>query len=288
MLKRHDQQAKPFEFPPSAGTSQLHLEYHRGRPEVYYHYHPQFELLLVRGGGGRRIVGDDVTDYTGRDLVLIGPNLAHSWIAEDDDTDGDDFHVAVFTRDAIGMEFLARQELSGVENMLRSAQRGLFFPEAAIEHVEQKLTALHELPPSGKLLQFLLVLAELAEEGGRPVASAAYAESAGQADQQRFHTVLQFIHEHFQDSPSLTEAARSVHMSVPTFTRFFKRMTGQTFVAYLNGWRIRRACSLLISSDESIVNIAGQAGFGNLSHFNRQFHRLTGTTPRQYRRRYST
>ena len=36
-------------------------------------------------------------------------------------------------------------------------------------------------------------------------------------------------------------------------------------------------------TDDTILSIAGQTGFENLSHFNRQFKRRYGMTPREYR-----
>ena len=60
-------------------------------------------------------------------------------------------------------------------------------------------------------------------------------------------------------------------------------MTGTTFAAYLNERRLATAAELLRTTDDTVLTIAGQVGFDNLSNFNRQFKARFGMTPRQYR-----
>jgi AraC-like DNA-binding protein len=72
-------------------------------------------------------------------------------------------------------------------------------------------------------------------------------------------------------------------MSIPAFTRFFKKTTGRTFTSYLNELRISYACRMLIESDLSISEIAFKAGFRNLSNLNRRFLNLKRVSPKIYR-----
>ena len=62
-----------------------------------------------------------------------------------------------------------------------------------------------------------------------------------------------------------------------------KRSVGKTYVGYLNELRINRACRALIETDLNITQIAYDAGFNNLSNFNRRFLDVKGMTPRAYR-----
>ncbi len=81
------------------------------------------------------------------------------------------------------------------------------------------------------------------------------------------------------------EAAHGARMSVPSFSRFFRRATNKTFPAFLNEVRIGHASQQLLETDRTVTEICYDAGFANLSNFNRQFLRLRKVSPREYRRK---
>jgi len=66
--------------------------------------------------------------------------------------------------------------------------------------------------------------------------------------------------------------------------KFFKSAMGCSFVSYLNDYRLTMVTRLLTTSDSSILVIAFECGFDNLSYFNRQFKKKFGITPFEYRR----
>ena len=80
-----------------------------------------------------------------------------------------------------------------------------------------------------------------------------------------------------------SQAAGIVHLSEGAFSRFFREHTGKTFPQFVNELRIGKACSLLMEGDLNITEVAYDCGFTNLSNFNRQFLRLKGLSPREFR-----
>ena len=76
-------------------------------------------------------------------------------------------------------------------------------------------------------------------------------------------------------------------MSVPAFTRFFKRCTGKTFTEYLTELRVGSACRFLVETDRSVTEVCFAAGFHNVSTFNRRFRELKGMTPRAFRNQFT-
>jgi AraC-like DNA-binding protein len=63
-------------------------------------------------------------------------------------------------------------------------------------------------------------------------------------------------------------------------------MTGRTFKGYLNELRVGTACDLLVRTEGKVTSIAGASGFQNLSNFNRQFRKVRGMSPAQFRRQF--
>jgi AraC-like DNA-binding protein len=72
-------------------------------------------------------------------------------------------------------------------------------------------------------------------------------------------------------------------MSEPTFSKYFKRATGQNFSDLVRKLRLAHARRLLEHSDKAISDICYEVGFSNLSNFNRHFLKDAGVTPREYR-----
>lgn len=95
---------------------------------------------------------------------------------------------------------------------------------------------------------------------------------------------LRYLESNFQHPLRLDTAACEAGMSVSSFERSLKHLTGLTFVAYLNGLRLAKAKELLLGTSVSMLQIALACGFGSQAHFNRVFRKLAGTTPGLYRR----
>jgi len=96
---------------------------------------------------------------------------------------------------------------------------------------------------------------------------------------------LRYVGEHFQEEISLGQLARESFISVSHLSFLFKRNLGVPFKTLLAAVRIEKARQLLGDNrQQSITEISLDAGFGDLSHFERTFKRLTGTNPRDYRR----
>lgn len=81
----------------------------------------------------------------------------------------------------------------------------------------------------------------------------------------------------------LTEIARCVHASTFHFCKTFKRATGMTFTQYLSVVRIAKAKRLLSNPQARISEVAFEAGFASITHFNRMFRRVAGQSPTDFR-----
>ena len=96
--------------------------------------------------------------------------------------------------------------------------------------------------------------------------------------------ILKIVEEHYSEKLSIKEMAEACGFSQSHFMKFFKNTIGLPFTAYLNDYRLTMASRLLLSSEDSILTIAGDTGFDNLSYFNRIFKQRFGMTPREFRR----
>lgn len=101
----------------------------------------------------------------------------------------------------------------------------------------------------------------------------------------RFKPLFEFLNDRYWDQVTPIEAAKTVNMSPSHFRRAFKQVTGQSFVTYLNQFRVAKSQELLASTDKSIAEVGMEVGFCDQSYFGLIFRRCTQMTPLFYRNR---
>jgi AraC-like DNA-binding protein len=92
-----------------------------------------------------------------------------------------------------------------------------------------------------------------------------------------------YISNHQSEYFSLSDLARSVHVSTFYFCKIFKKATGLTFIEFRNRLRIKMAKKLLVNPNLSVSEIAYSVGFQSLTQFNRLFRRTVGESPTAFR-----
>jgi AraC-like DNA-binding protein len=95
--------------------------------------------------------------------------------------------------------------------------------------------------------------------------------------------LFDFLENHFREPISVEMAARVVHLSESHFMRFFKQVTGQSFISYLNHFRVAKAEHLLATTDLSVSEISQAVGFCDQSYFGLVFRNFVHMTPLQYK-----
>lgn len=92
-----------------------------------------------------------------------------------------------------------------------------------------------------------------------------------------------YIDEHYASALTLEEVSREVNVSPQYFSKLFKEETGENFIDYLTGIRIKLARNLLEENELSVKEICYKTGYGDPNYFSRIFKRVTGITPTDYR-----
>ena len=254
---------------------------------LHWHYHHAYELALTQYSQGLRYVGDSIEPYTDVDLVLTGPQLAHSWCSDAAVT-GQQQIVQVLQLPSGWLEQLADTlpELQPVRSLLQAATRGIHFSADTTSAIASLFSQLQAADPFDQFVTVVQMLRCLkADRDARLLASAASAlPKLRDAGVGRLEKVLEYIHKHYTDDLRAEQLARLAHMSTNHFHRFIKQRTDKTFNELVTELRISKACQLLLSSSMQIASICNQCGFNDLSNFNRRFMQLKQCTPSEFRR----
>ncbi|GAA5665340.1 HTH-type transcriptional activator RhaR [Brucella sp. NBRC 14130] len=249
-----------------------------------WHHHPEFELTLTLNSRGQRFIGNHVAEYDHGDLVLIGPDLPHTW-ASREKLDETKPHVALvfwFRREWIDGLTWGSVELAPIRRLISDAGTALAFDPALGRRLSADFEALFLHPPAQRLIGLLTILARLAEERTRqPLSSVIPQQHVG--DRSRIDRVLVHIHKHYHAPLRMEELAEIAFLSVSGLHRLFQRHTQMSVSEYLIALRIGESCSRLSGTNQPIQHIAAEVGYASLANFNRQFRRLRGMSPREYR-----
>ena len=99
----------------------------------------------------------------------------------------------------------------------------------------------------------------------------------------RIHHAIAYIHTHLAEQTTIAPLAHEACLSPEHFIRLFTQNIGYTPNQYINQKRIERAQLLLITTSQSVKEIALTMGYTDASYFVRAFKRITGLTPNKYR-----
>ncbi|MCX2680491.1 AraC family transcriptional regulator [Galbibacter sp. EGI 63066] len=275
---------------PSFGSSFSFIKYKENQNQntSYWHYHPEIELVYVKGGAGKRQIGSHISYYTDGDLILIGSNLPHCGFT-DKFTGNEDEVVIQMLPDFLGAELMSKPEMNNINLLFKRCKGGLAFTGKTKEVLGEQIEAMENMNNFDRLLAFLSILNELQLSKEYQILNAeGYSLQADVQDNDRINVVFNYVKTHFQEQIPLEEIANISGMTVPSFCRYFKQITGKTFTHFVNEYRLVHASKLLAEKPIGITEICYESGFNNFSYFNKSFKKFTGKSPSQYRNELKT
>lgn len=269
-------------------VSSSFIYYKETKPFSLWHYHPEYELVLITRGKGKRIVGDHVGRFENNDLVLVGANIPHEWMCtpeyfEEPDIFKGEGIVIQFVHNFLGVQFMEIPENKSLADFLARSAMGIEFLGRSKEWIIARMLDMESMTPEQQLYAiFDIFRIFISAPETRTLASPTHFTEC-QADLHGpMQRALRFILQHFQHNITIEMLLHETNMSNTAFSQRFKQTFRMTFKEYLLQTRIGYACKLLQGDDLNIAQIAYQSGFENISNFNRQFKKIKGITPTRY------
>lgn len=93
-----------------------------------------------------------------------------------------------------------------------------------------------------------------------------------------------YISKHYTEQISLTELSLQMNYSLSYVSKRFKEEIGVSFVEYLQNFRMKQACRLLLSSKKALPEISEQIGYRDVKFFSQLFKSIIGVSPASFRR----
>lgn len=256
-----------------------------------WHYHNNYEISFITEGSGKRIVADSIEEFQPGDLVFLGRNLPHVWIADKEILTPSfrtlEMVFLQFTDKILNSQLLALPEFKYISKALSLSERGIQIVDQTLNEVSELMLQMPYLKGFERMIHFFKIMDIIGKsESHLYLASKEYLKARFTTGNKRIETIHEYLMSNYREEVNLKRLAELVNMAEGSLCRFFKENMGITLFEYLNKIKTDFACKLLMDPDLSILEVCLDSGFNNLSHFNKQFRKSVGVTPSLYRKQF--
>ena len=253
-----------------------------GKSNTVIHRHQGFEISHILKGRVRFLCGEQQIRAEKGDLVIICPNVPHGVFIDGDEES--EYDTLSFTADLLKASGRSDAYIEPLMNGSRTLRPHITTAASQYSLICSTLEniffcAKDTTEKSDMLLKSeMFCLFWLLEQEG------AFRAEADNKNDHGLSPAFDYISSHYREQISVAHLAALVGLSKNYFMNRFRQATGITCVEYINKVRINAACEMLLKKNAPVTEVAFACGFGNLSNFNRQFRRITGTSPYKYRK----
>ncbi len=238
------------------------------------HYHGFYEIFCLLSGKCRFLLRDQVYELEKGDLVFITPGeLHHSRYYPG---------ISCEMVDILFKKSFLYQDVIGDAPSFMGSIPSLYLAEffELLSHMLSESAGLDEY--SGDfttcyLQQLLLFLAR------HSVMHQPEPELINVRDAD-IQQATRYIYQNFRRPLTLEDVAAVASLSPTYFSKKFKLVTGMGFKEYLNYVRLKHAQTALLTTGNTITDIALECGFNDSNYFKDLFRKVYGRSPREYRK----
>ena len=268
----------------TGGISRVHFERAVREPGFSmsaHHCHPYFELYYVERGTCRLMVGDAMYDLNDGDFMLIPPQALHftrylhsACKRVDIYFRGEDVCGAALSALPEGRAFFSQTRVIHVPEPHQGQISALFSRMATEERIADE--------HSGSML--LLQLQELFLLCNRVCTFSMDIPADIDTADRQVVLAARFISKNYMQPLTTSDIAAAAGFSPNYLCRKFRETLGIGIHEYLVFTRLQHAAAELVSTNDTVTQIALRCGFSNSNYFKDAFKKKYGVTPRQYRK----
>ncbi len=255
------------------------------KEKIYCHWHKEVELLYIISGNCLLKINHQSYFVQAGDFVFIPVNQVHMAIG--DQEHAFQFIALVFHPDFIssfGNDYIQQTVIDPMVHW-KYETSPVMKHDAFLADIMHHILSVWQKHEVGYALdiktQVFLVLnhiyAKVSQENMVQISAVDYKVT-------EIKKMISFIQKNYMKNLTLASTASFFSISKGHLCRFFKEMTGMSFVEYVNYYRINESCELLKKTNYSISVISEMTGFHTVSYFNRTFQKYMHKTPKEYRR----
>ncbi|MDD6215073.1 MAG: AraC family transcriptional regulator [Firmicutes bacterium] len=236
------------------------------------HWHEHIELLYIIFGEGRFVCNSKTADAYAGETVVVNSSELHSFIAEK------------------SIEYIC---LIINTSMFSDVNCGNIIINSKIPHdefVTNCFKHMYEEFLKGEAASNMVIKGETYLLMAHLIRNytamhlSRFEYDVRMARMKKVNMILDYIHANYSQPISTSKLAKKWYLSESHMCRMFKAATGVKLTEYINKYRVDKAATLLLNSDDSVSDIASKVGFDNLNYFDRIFKRYKKLSPKKYKK----
>ncbi len=247
------------------------------RYEMPFHWHVEYEMIIVKKGRLKLILDGKSFYVNEGESAFISGGVVHGGIPEECE-----YYCIVFDLASLFKDVALCSKSVAIFLTNADCFTGVYGAERKQSAIMREILYSMQNRDNGYDLNVIGLLWKLLGAFvSEPVISEG--EQINKSQRQKLKDVLSYIRKNIDKNITLEELAQVSGMSPRYFCRVFKSMTGRTPIEYVNYYRIETASQMLITTGESVTDIALNCGFNDMSYFSKMFKKLKGISPSKFR-----
>lgn len=258
---------------------------------LFLHWHEHFEIIVMQQGSAIFHVDSQPYEANPGDVIFVpsgGLHVGYSLRDEHVRYVSIVFHASLFkdwNQDPQHEQFVAPYLDNRYQFPVKPAEQ----VPACSAYYSLLYTMIEEVHTKGPAFQLVIknqlhLLFTLLSRTFLPQQLSTRANERQSFNRERFKPLLEYLDEHFEEKMTIDNAAKSVNLNPYHFCKTFKKLTGRTFIDYVNLCRVNEAERLLLETDFTVTEIAGRVGCDNPNYFTKLFKQYKGLTPSSLRK----
>ena len=223
-----------------------------------WHWHPEIEITLVLDGQILYKVNQCTYHMKAGDILLGNANVLHAGFMED-------------MKDGkyVSITFLPKIIYGSYGSILRRKYVEPFLHNFSLPAVELDIT--------GTLQKLWRCMLQNLPE------NLPYTEHS-KLERNRMREIMDYLEHNYMNKIQMKDIAEEIHLCESECSRLFKRYMNVSLFTFLQEYRVERSLEFLLSSDDSIMEVAQKSGFTDSNYYAKVFSRVKGCSPQKYRK----
>ncbi len=259
------------------------------------HKHDFIEIVYVISGSARHAIGEMIYEVKKGDLIIVNYGVPHAFTPINDGDEQFSTYDLLFTTELFEITGIGKYDFSSLANsylfyalfsdasigenslnLIRSETKDFsgLFSKIYEEYTGRKSGFMNML--RAYLIELItLIFREIDKKTRRDITK---------EQREVVSKAIDYMKHNYNTKINLDNIVSDIFLSKNYFRQLFKSTTGMSVTDFIQRTRIEEACRLLLSTDRTVFDIAGDCGFTDMKFFYKIFKKITGKTPGDYRK----